>query len=447
MHRAQSLAFGLASTIFLGACAQSGKGLDLGKSSTTGHDRAVATTATSTKARGEAAAASGSAGTAQPAQVGAASPAADASGLADLHIYSGSAVDMGQQQGQDMGQQINDLVAQWLQPMINQVPLLGSVLANVKANNMSAQVPQDELDEMQAVASAAGADPSMIQIANFAPDLGQISTQGLGAIFSLTQPAAHFGCSSYVVGPQRSATGAMLVGRNLDYPNSQVLLDQWEPVIFAKTGALKILSVHIPGMTGLLTAINERGVYLAIHVSEGALSSQGLPITMLFREVLEQATSTQDAVSLITQAHPALAANVMVTDGKDAAVVEIDNVKSDVRTLGDSGVLYNANHFVTPDMAAEDSAHNVPDDRWPILQSHDNDQQKLALSDLEDVIRQAGGFDGSDASSNILAVTLDYGTMTLTFSSDPSGQAKAIDGGRRFSINVKQAFAQAEVQQ
>jgi hypothetical protein len=282
-------------------------------------------------------------------------------------------------------------------------------------------VPADQMEEMRAVSEASGSNLLHVEIANMVPDIMEL----------VRRP---FGCSTFVALPERSATGAMIYGRNLDYSDSDLLRSYWKPVVFARTGKLQILSIHVPGMSGVLTAINEKGVMMSRMTSYNLdMTSHGYPTMLLFRKVLEEATTAQEAADLYLREANTVAINIMITDPHDALVLEATATKHAIRRPNDAKVLYSANHFETP--ALKDLTHGR-DERWPFLAARDTDRAPVTLDSVIDTIGNTGRPEG-----NVLAVVADYSTQQLIFGSDPEGNGRSARG-RLFSVDWAAAFGQ-----
>jgi hypothetical protein len=281
---------------------------------------------------------------------------------------------------------------------------------------MQQYILPEHLQEMQTVADATGIPYDRLALGNSINDAMMIASN-----------APLWGCSTFSVMPQRSATGRMLVGRNLDYPSSGLLRPKWTPVHFAPAGKLQFLSIAVPGTSGVLTGINEKGLYLAIKISHtGDVNSGGTPAGFIFREILETAGTTAEAVDMYSKASRTVPLNVTIADGKDVVEFESDANNYDVRRADPkTGVLYGANQFESASLPGGDGAGR--DYRWPTLQRHDNDAgTKLSFDDLKKEIADVGGFvEGDKGESNILAVFVNYGASVadtvVTWGSDPEG--------------------------
>ncbi|MDA9951539.1 C45 family peptidase [Oligoflexaceae bacterium] len=345
----------------------------------------------------------------------------------DVVVFSGNGAQIGEQQGEHFKVETNALIDNWLNPVVARAPYLARIVVHAKADTMAKQIPVDFSQEKAAFAQAAGVSETDLRLADSVADIMQ--HLGAGNIF---------GCSSFIVQPESSHTGGMILGRNLDYHDSLILADYWKPVLFKKTGVLKVLSIHLPGISGVLNGINERGVSMMIHVSTGSTSSIGIPATIGFRYVLERAESTQHAVELIKQQNWTFGMNIIVGDGKDSAIVEVDSKMAVSRGPDTKGVLYATNHYRNSTM--NNGSLAAEGDRWKTMTAATKIKTKYTVDDVKAIIGEVGGFEGTQIETNILALVIDYENKNIFFTSDPNGRKKAIYGGRAFSLNYQQIF-------
>src|SRR5262249_25255865 len=116
------------------------------------------------------------------------------------------------------------------------------------AKGMEPQFPPDHLKELDAMVKEARADRDLALFGNTFPDISKAA-----------------GCSSLIVGKERSATGGPLFGRNLDYPTLGYL-EHYSLVTVRRTkGKHAFASIGFPGMIGCLSGINDAGLALAVH--------------------------------------------------------------------------------------------------------------------------------------------------------------------------------------
>lgn len=155
------------------------------------------------------------------------------------------------------------------------------------------------------------------------------------------------GCTSFAARGAKTQGGALLVGRNFDFEAGRHFDTNKIIGVYKPTRGQAFLSVSWPGMAGAVTGINEQKIFCSIN---GAHSEQkgriGKPVSLVVREVLQDAESLQDAIRIIRESQVFVTDGYLIADGKtgEAAVVEKSPGRSEVRTIANDQLL-QANHF------------------------------------------------------------------------------------------------------
>ncbi|MEZ6068203.1 MAG: C45 family autoproteolytic acyltransferase/hydrolase [Planctomycetaceae bacterium] len=154
----------------------------------------------------------------------------------------------------EIGRQHAELTGRSLHPVVEMpratVKALGferawplvSATSRVLLNN----APERFVSELEAVIATGGADRDGISVGNALIELRRMG-----------------GCSTFVVTPDRSATGELIFGRNFDFPAMQVLDKYSLVVIMRPKGRKAFASVSYPGMIGVISGMNESGLCVA----------------------------------------------------------------------------------------------------------------------------------------------------------------------------------------
>src|SRR5262245_8071973 len=100
-------------------------------------------------------------------------------------------------------------------------------------------------EELDAIALAAGVERRWPVIGNTLFDLKKV-----------------LACSAVAVEGARSATGAPLLARNLDYPSEGYAHEYTLVTVYRPRGKLAFASVGFPGLVGVLSGMNEAGLAL-----------------------------------------------------------------------------------------------------------------------------------------------------------------------------------------
>jgi len=177
--------------------------------------------------------------------------------------------------------------------------------------------------------------------------------------FGQTLPQELFweGCSQFVATDEASIDGYLYHGSTVDHgtPTDYVINN---PVVLVRqpNEGLPHVFITYPGMLWPNSGLNVAGISLGLDTafSKGydSLSFTGTSNVQLMAQVLQGATSFDEAVAFF-EAEPRVRPNIiMVTDGKSrqAGVFEFTGQDFSVRPLQPNGVLYATNHFALDEM-------------------------------------------------------------------------------------------------
>jgi predicted choloylglycine hydrolase len=114
---------------------------------------------------------------------------------------------------------------------------------------------------------------------------------------------------------------------NLDWP-WPVLSPYFVPVSFkSHDGKKEFVNLTVPGYLGVLRGMNEDGVVVGC-CQAGHSRQNGLPVTLLFRDLLENSATAAEAERRLQELRPASSMNLIIA-GKDGIFsVELDPHRS-----------------------------------------------------------------------------------------------------------------------
>ncbi len=146
------------------------------------------------------------------------------------------------------------------------------------------------------------------------------------------------GCSSVAVWGERTADGTPLVARNFDFPALDIVVaHQHVRIVAPREGAKGYVGISYPGGIGMLTALNEDGVFAAIHdvhvmPSIMDIAQKNVPRLVALRRLMEQLSAggaVEKAMALCRGWNTLYGNNLMVAtpeagQGAPAGVLEYD---------------------------------------------------------------------------------------------------------------------------
>ncbi len=231
------------------------------------------------------------------------------------------------------------------------------IVSHLLAAALNARVPASAREELRGISSGSGVPYPSLLLMNVLDDV-------LNILRRFAPRAPSLGCSSFALFGRRTADGSVLHGRNLDYhfrgtpiddggAVARLLLSHAILFVYRPSGRAAFLSVGWPGTVGVSTAFSREGIAL------GSLTSYmwgttpfGIPATMLYREIVEEATTLRDAGKMLRSARRTIGNNLLVSSGAENRAALFEITRDAVSEIpDDDGMLIATNHFVDPPLA------------------------------------------------------------------------------------------------
>jgi hypothetical protein len=200
--------------------------------------------------------------------------------------------------------------------------------------------PAHHRAEMDAVVKAAGSDAGRHLFANTVADL-----------------SSGMGCSTVVVEPARSATGAPVFGRNFDWFPTKGIQEHTLVVVYRGQGKRAFAAVTVSPIEGVLSGMNDAGLCLTINEihlrrskDKAAFNWSGTPMLLSFRRVLEECKTVAEAEKLLRDLPRTTSYCLTLCDTTGGAVFETTPKTLAVRPP-ENGVCCCTNHFRTDELS------------------------------------------------------------------------------------------------
>ena len=249
------------------------------------------------------------------------------------------------------------------------------------------------------------------------------------------------GCTNFAAFGPASTDGRLWHARNFDF-NGHGVLDRYR-VVYIVEPTDKIPFVVI-GWSGdypwnfevVQTAMNTQGLSLGYMHSEAPGESivDAPTLWALFRQVMENASTIEEALAILEAGPRRGAGNLLLADGKvpDAVVVEMTTDGLAVRPAED-GIVYATNHFVSEEMFYAENRDPNSYARFERLGelsalhygAFDLEQAVAVLRDRYDVHagRETLGGDIIGTPANMLSVLFCPGDLTFWVANGPAPAA------------------------
>jgi len=289
----------------------------------------------------------------------------ESNGIFILHL-KGSPYQMGYQHGRLLKDQIKILYKDYLLATLKEKTKdekRFKVYFNFfkqKAKALEKFIPQEYKEEMKGIADGSGLAYSDVLIMHTFLDVlsyPKFFKKGFKT------------CTNFVVLNEATENSQLIHGRNLSWP-SRGLLEKNSVVIFyqPKNGNA-FVALSWPGICGVLTGMNEKGLTLGeTSVGTAESSLNGIPAFILFRQTLQYSDTLYDAIRIIASSERTTGYTLTLSDAKlnNACVIEFTNQHYVVR-FPQNNQLISTNHYqdsalfetmksVYPDRKLEDSS-------------------------------------------------------------------------------------------
>ncbi len=242
-------------------------------------------------------------------------------------VLSGSPTEIGTAHGQQLAGNIRMLQEKYLHVFIaNDTQLATGRLA---AGIFGSLMLPEHRQETMGVAVGSGVGSQDLMLTQCFLDLTPINA-----------------CSTVALPASASSDGVARLGRTLDFPSLGVADKVTTLFIVKPTGRYAFASVGWPGMIGVMSGMNEHGLTLSnMEVDRGVRMPTAMPYTLLYRAILEQCRTVDEAIAFLQKTGRQTPNNLMLMDATgDRAVAEITPESVVVRRAEVGAALISTNH-------------------------------------------------------------------------------------------------------
>jgi isopenicillin-N N-acyltransferase like protein len=235
------------------------------------------------------------------------------------------------------------------------------------SNSLLKRFPPDYRKELEAILVDYSSYRDLIVIANTLWDMGKLE-----------------GCSAFIIEPAHSKTGAPIFGRNFDFPSLGTLHQFSMVVVCRPKGKQAFASITFPGMVGVFSGMNEKGLAVAVldipETADGSprINPTAVPMILSFRRILEECSTVEEAEVILRGTPRTTLLSLAVCDRTHAAIFEL-TPKNVHRRASEDGVCISTNHFRTPGLATKMACW-----RYALMEA----SKALPKIGLEDVIQR-----------------------------------------------------------
>lgn len=319
-------------------------------------------------------------------------------------VVGGSPEEMGANFGalnEDLLYYQEEVFVKQLQEMIPSDKYLNflRILVIVFNRNLTEYVPQEYLKEIYAISEFCSDDFDMVG----EPYLRQLNFHAAHDIGHIMQGYMLVACSSFGVWDDCSEDGCLLIGRNFDFYMGDDFAKN-KIVLFARPDSgYDYASVTWPGMIGVMSGMNEKGLTVTINASKGSLpTSSALPISLLARNILQYAENIEEAYNIALSAETFVSESLLIGSASDGCAAIIEKTpENTVLYRSESDNIKCTNHYQS-DFFADDkyNQENISTTdskyRFDRLTELIDGSGSVSTDDAASILRNRYGLDDKD---------------------------------------------------
>ena len=215
------------------------------------------------------------------------------------------------------------------------------------------------------------------------------------------QDLALVGCSSFAAWGEKTEDGSLIIGRNFDFYAGDAFAKNKIIAFIQPTNGYKFMSVTWPGMIGVVSGMNEKGLTVTINAGKSDIPwSAKTPISILTREILQYASNIDEAIAIAKKREVFVSESIFVGSALDnkAITIEVSPENFGVYQVDNTNQLICSNHFQSD--AYSDDENNIKHKaeshsqyRYERMEELLSETQKLTPKSAVDILRNRKGLD------------------------------------------------------
>jgi len=163
-------------------------------------------------------------------------------------------------------------------------------------------------------------------------------------------PSIAGACTGFAATGSATTDGHLVLGRNFDFEVFPLFDEEKVVHLFARDGAIPVLSVSWMAMFGVVSGMNAEGVWVSLNAarSEGR-NRKGPPVALLVRTILEKARTIDEAAEILAAIDPLVTDIYLIGDGKTGEVAAFERgTRKMARRDPVNDRLSVSNHLLSP---------------------------------------------------------------------------------------------------
>ncbi len=211
------------------------------------------------------------------------------------------------------------------------------------------------------------------------------------------------GCSSFATWDEMSDDSLLVVGRNFDFYVGDAFAKNKIVLFMEPQEGYRFASVTWPGMMGVLSGMNEKGLTVTINAAKGAIPTKSaMPISLLTRKILQYASNIEKAYEIAQQHETFVSESILIGSAEDhcAAIIEKTPAKTALYNATGSAIIctnhYQSDVFKNDKYNIENIANSDSPYRYERLNELIAEHSPIDTQDAVSILRNRHGAKGED---------------------------------------------------
>lgn len=259
------------------------------------------------------------------------------------------------------------------------------------------------------------------------------------------------GCSSFVLNGGSTKSKEMVVGRNFDFYVGDDFAKNKLIAFVEPQAGYKFASVSWPGMVGVLSGMNEKGITVTLNAAKGDIpTSSSTPISILAREILQYSSNLEEAITIAKRREIFVSESILVASASDKNAIVIEKTPDQMGIYRpDEYPLICTNHYQSNEL--KDSDHNLfnisssdSKYRFEIIDELLHKKDNHTIADVASILRNRYGKGGADIGlGNEMTINQSIAHHSVIFKPESSlmwVSTSPWQSGRYVCYNLKSIF-------
>ncbi len=265
--------------------------------------------------------------------------------------------------------------------------------------NMALYIPQEYREEIYAMSLSCTDRYNSYG----SPYVRQLNYHAAHDIGHAMQDYMLVGCTSFACWGDESETKSLILGRNFDFYVGDDFAKNKVVLFVEPTEGYRFVSISWPGMMGVVSGMNEKGLSVTINAAKGEIPiSSAMPISILIRHILQYAKNIEEAYDIAQGYKTFVSESIMVgsvNDGK-AVIIEKNPQKIALYSTTDSKIL-STNHYQSDIFSSDEyNIENIKTSdspyRYARLKELLTEYTPIDVTDAVKILRDRKGRGGKD---------------------------------------------------